>query len=190
MAEQHVVTSLDQVREDHLERYRWAQAYAKGRRCIDAATGCGYGAALLAGAGATSVLGLDINVQALACGREHWTRPGVRFEEHDLMEPELPAADLVVSFETVEHLPDPRPLLKAAALAAPLLLASVPNEGVIPFSAKAFPYHQRHYTKGQLRDLLRECGWEPEAWFGQRGKESPVREGKRGRTLLVRARRA
>jgi SAM-dependent methyltransferase len=188
--EQHVVTSLEDVRRDHLQRYKWAQTFAPGLSIIDAATGCGYGAAMLAEAGAASVVGLDINERALECALTHWVRPGVTFEKHDLMAPELEPADLVTSFETVEHLPDPRPFLKAAAIAAPVLLASVPNQAVVPFSAKSFPYHQRHFTKSQLRDLLRECGWEPVEWFGQKTKTSKVRSWKGARTLLVHARRA
>jgi 2-polyprenyl-3-methyl-5-hydroxy-6-metoxy-1,4-benzoquinol methylase len=188
--EQHVVTSLADVRRDHLQRYRWAQSYGPGLRIIDAATGCGYGAAMLADAGAARVFGFDINERALMCAVEHWSRPGVTFERHDLMAPELPPADMVVSFETVEHLPDPRPFLKAAAKAAPVLLASVPNQAVVPFSAKSFPFHVQHFTKSQLRDLLRECGWEPVEWFGQKTKTSKVRSWKGARTLLVQCRRA
>jgi len=188
--EQHVVTSLDDVRLDHKHRYRWAARQAKGLRVIDAACGCGYGAAMLAEAGAASVLGLDINERALECALTHWTRPGVSFEKHDLIAPELPEVDLVVSIETVEHLPEPRPFLRASRQAAPRLLTSVPNEAVIPFSRRSFPYHQRHYTRRQLRELLEECGWVVEDWWMQKTKLSRVKLGSKGRTHVVQARRA
>src|SRR5688572_26991292 len=45
---------------EHLARYAWAAQLTKGRRVLDAGCGLGYGSALLAGAGAGSVTGMDI----------------------------------------------------------------------------------------------------------------------------------
>ena len=44
---------------EHLARYEWAGGLAPGRRVLDAGCGTGYGAEMLAAAGAASVMGVD-----------------------------------------------------------------------------------------------------------------------------------
>ena len=60
----------DQQRDDdlyyeHLARYMFAAALARGRRVLDAGCGAGYGAALLASSGAHSVTAIDIAPEAV-----------------------------------------------------------------------------------------------------------------------------
>ena len=64
------------------------------------------------------------------------------------------------------------------------MLASVPNEDVIPFG-DGFPFHHRHYRRTQFRKLLAECGWKVHGWFGQSDDASEVEPSVNGRTLVV-----
>lgn len=181
--------TLAGIRRDHVARYEWAaRLLPAGSRVIDYACGIGYGTSILAAAGHTA-RGYDRDNEALCYGDRHYAVPGAIFIAGDGNAPGLlPEADAAISFETIEHIEDPRPLLRALRLAAPLLLASVPNEDVMPWSpAPGFTteFHFRHYTRRQFEALLTECGWCVTHWFGQEGPESEVEPKAKGRTLIA-----
>mgnify|MGYP001394874467 CR=1 FL=1 len=189
MAERQLATSLCGIRNDHLARYLWAAERLGDRgRVIDAACGCGYGSSILADRGFT-VTAFDIAPDAIEYARSHWDRPGIDWLICDLSSPEFASSDAVVSFETIEHLADPCQFLAAARTSAPRLIASVPNQDVIPFVRKRFPFHHRHYTTDEFAALLGECGWAVTEWFGQKDKFSDVHQGLNGRTIVVDAAR-
>lgn len=179
-------TDLGDVRQDHLARYLWAsERLGDHGHVIDAACGCGYGSSILADRGC-DVTAIDVSEVALAYARKHWDRPSITWRRMNLLdEPELPQADAIVSFETVEHLKRPKVFLKAAREAAPRLLLSVPNELVVPWSEAKNPFHCRHYTLSQIVKRLRECGWQVTEWFGQQDKFSCVEPDLEGRTIIV-----
>lgn len=91
---------------EHQHRYAFARRWAKGRRVLDAACGEGYGSALLA-PGAASVLGVDIDATTVGHARARYAAlQGLQFAQMDATRLDaLPDAafDLVVSFETLEH---------------------------------------------------------------------------------------
>jgi SAM-dependent methyltransferase len=118
---------------EHYHRYAFAQPLARGKRVLDAACGEGYGAALVASA-AVSVLGLDVSGQAIAHARARYAQSNLRFDQADVTALEhLPAAsfDLILSFETLEHLLAQEVMLQGfRRLLAPggLLLVSTPDK--------------------------------------------------------------
>ncbi|MGH8573877.1 MAG: class I SAM-dependent methyltransferase [Gammaproteobacteria bacterium] len=119
------------VHAEHLVRYLLATELAGSRRVLDAACGEGYGTGLLAAAGARSVTGLDLDERTIAQARARY--PGADFVVGDALQ--LPfdddAFDLVVSFETIEHLRDPERLLDEFARVTRddgLLVISTPNK--------------------------------------------------------------
>ncbi len=139
---------------EHYHRYAFAQPIARGRRVLDAACGEGYGSALVASA-AASVLGLDVSGQAIAHARARYVQPKLRFDQADVTALDhLPAAsfDLILSFETLEHLHAQETMLQGfRRLLAPggLLLVSTPdkrNYTDIP------QFHNEHH----VRELYRE----------------------------------
>jgi SAM-dependent methyltransferase len=91
----------------------------KGMRALDFGCGTGYGAALLAAAGAT-VDGVDNSPAAIAYATDNFGAPGVRFSVADLMKPlpDVVAArsyDLVASSEVLEHVVDPFAFVRGMA---------------------------------------------------------------------------
>lgn len=179
--------TLADVRRDHVARYEWAGSLVGGCHVIDAACGCGYGAALLHDCGCR-VTAIDIAPNAIEYGKEHWARSGITWMRADLDKAVLPAADAVISFETIEHIEDPLPFLRMARSAAPMLLASVPNENVIPKRPDNFRHHFRHYTPAEFTRLLALAGWTVNEEYGQLDQVSPVERGVVGRTIVVSAR--
>jgi SAM-dependent methyltransferase len=186
-AERQVAADISAIQPDHVYRYQWAASKVRGDRVLDLGSGCGYGSALLADAGARQVNGFDLSAESVAYAREHHARPAVIWETADLDGKPIGAeADSATAFEIIEHLADPKPLLNR--LRVKRLFASVPNERVVPYSPETAPFHQRHYTQEQLKELLRDCGWLVAEWRGQDGPNSSVGPlEKTSRTLIVEA---
>ena len=99
------------VHAEHLARYQVAAQLAESRRVLDAACGEGYGTSLLVAAGAKSVVGIDSDARAVAHARRRY--PGPDFIQGDVRQLPLErgAFDLVVSFETIEHVAEPEVVL-------------------------------------------------------------------------------
>ncbi len=147
----------------HVARYEWARTFVRpGDRILDAACGLGYGSALLTDATlAESVLGLDADGDAIAYAREHYGtgRPRLSFDTRDLaVLDDLPAAsfDVIVSFETLEHLDDPDRFVAACErLLTPggRFLCSVPNEWVDETGTDPNPHHLHVFDRARLEAL-------------------------------------
>lgn len=103
---------------EHLHRYLWARHFARGKRVIDIASGEGYGAHILAGV-ARSVLGVDVFDAAVARANAKYGREGLRYQAGrcESFSREVEPAELVVSFETIEHLDDPEGFVRELAAA-------------------------------------------------------------------------
>src|SRR5688572_7250055 len=118
---------------EHVHRYAFARRLATGRRVLDAACGEGYGSALLAQV-AVDVIGVDVDGATIAHARSTYPARNLTFTEASVTS--IPVAsgsiDLVVSFETIEHLKasdQPLMLAEFARVLAPegVLLVSSPN---------------------------------------------------------------
>jgi SAM-dependent methyltransferase len=143
------------IAAEHLARYWLAAGLASGLEVLDAGCGVGYGAEMIARAGASRVVGVDLAPEAIATASE---RVGevADFQVGDLQD--LPFAegsfDLVVCFEVLEHLEDPEPAitaLKGVLRDGGLLIVSSPNRGVYP---PGNPHHLHEFTVEELRDAL------------------------------------
>jgi SAM-dependent methyltransferase len=119
----------------HLAAYRFAARYAAGRRALDAGCGTGYGAAELAKAGATEVVGLDPDLASLGYATKRFGGGTVRFaggRAEALPEPLGGGAGrfgLAVAANVLAHLADPAAALDGIGrVLAPdgILVATVP----------------------------------------------------------------
>jgi len=142
------------VHAEHLARYRLAARLAPGRRVLDAACGEGYGTAMLAAAGATSVTGIDIDPATVRHARQRYE---LDVREGDVAALELADAsvDLVVSFETIEHIAYPEAALEEfRRVLSPggLLLVSTPNTREY---LELNPYHLRELTSEEFLAALK-----------------------------------
>jgi len=120
---------------------------------LDAGCGEGYGAAMLAES-AARVTGID-RAEAVAVARARHVQPRLEYREQDLeaLESFGERFELVVSFQVIEHLPDPARFLRAlAACTAPggTLIVTTPNRLM---SVSENPYHLREWTAAELREL-------------------------------------
>jgi SAM-dependent methyltransferase len=146
---------------EHVYRYRFAAGYAPGRRVLDVACGEGYGAAALHAAGARGVIGADACEATCAHARARYALDVAVADAARLPFGDR-SFDLIVSFETLEHLRDPgRFLDECARLLAPdgVLIASTPNrpvyrEAVLAATGTLNPFHVREWDEGEFMAAL------------------------------------
>jgi len=164
-----------EIAHEHWHRYAFARRYVAGKRVLDVACGEGYGSALLAGV-AGSVTGIDIDAGAVAHARQSYSAlANVDFAQGSAASLPMPDAsvDVVVSFETIEHLPQadqPRMLAEIARLLAAdgVLVMSAPNP-VEYSTARNYrnPFHLHEPDRAELAALL-DGAFPFQRWFRQR----------------------
>lgn len=145
---------------EHWHRYAFALDLVRGKRVLDAACGEGYGSDLLAGS-AAGVVGVDLSEAAIAHARERYgARPNLQFAQGDATRLPFDDArfDVVVSFETLEHLHEQERLIEgfARVLAADgLLIISSPDKRTYS-DAMGFQneFHVRELYREELLALL------------------------------------
>lgn len=110
-------TEWEAYYEEHKQRYEYFSLLCKGRKVLDAACGVGYGTYLLKKLGAQSVTGIDISTESIQYAEEHYGKEGVRFIVSDCQTISLEdnTFDVVLSFETIEHLRTPADFITEAA---------------------------------------------------------------------------
>lgn len=93
---------------EHLSRYAAAKSLVKGKTVLDIASGTGYGTALLA-ASAKKVIGVDYDKDAIEYSKKLYKLDNIKFIQGDAQDLPLgdSSVDVVVSLETIEHLPNP-----------------------------------------------------------------------------------
>lgn len=170
----------------HKLRYEFASQYATGRT-LDAACGCGYGSAILKQK-APVVVGVDSDKEAIQWAKKYFPGPAY---VHGYMEekPWQGKFDTVVSLETIEHLEDPSPVLKALRKSCKgKFIVSTPNENRYPFVPHSYVNdrspHYRHYTPEQFDKLLEAHGFKVVSRHFQHGKVSEVKPGVDGMFMV------
>ncbi|MCS6996161.1 MAG: class I SAM-dependent methyltransferase [Casimicrobiaceae bacterium] len=157
---------------EHWHRYLFAARLAANQRVLDVASGEGYGAALLAEV-AREVTGVDLSAEAVAHARARYRRSNLSFIEAPCTRIPRPDAsfDLVVSFETIEHITEQESFLaEIARLLAPggRLVISSPNRP--EYSEKTGyrnEFHARELDRAELAALLTPQ-FPAQRWFAQR----------------------
>jgi ubiquinone/menaquinone biosynthesis C-methylase UbiE len=145
---------------EHRSRYRFAQPHVAGKRVLEIACGTGFGSHMLAEAGAKSVVGVDVTVDAVAAASRAFASPHVHFLQGDGTA--LPFADdtfdVVTSFETIEHIPK-YPVfvkeLRRVTTAGGHLILSTPN-ALLTSQYPRNPFHVHEFVPEELQELLRQ----------------------------------
>lgn len=133
--ERYIPSEQGELRVEHYHRYALAMSIAGGKVVLDLACGEGYGAALLCQV-AERVVGIDISAEAIADARTTYADySNLDFESRSVTNTRLPdnSIDLVVSFETIEHLAEQEEMLaeiRRVLKPTGLLLISSPNRPV------------------------------------------------------------
>jgi 2-polyprenyl-3-methyl-5-hydroxy-6-metoxy-1,4-benzoquinol methylase len=146
------------VFREHEERYAFAAQYVLGKHVLDVACGTGVGTFFLRQAGARCAWGLDIDPRAIAFAKSRYG--DCKFAQSDATALCLQdnSVDVVVSFETVEHLGESAQRkfpLECRRVLRPggLLICSTPNTTLYRWCG-VNAYHVREYTIREFASLL------------------------------------
>lgn len=149
----------------HVIRYDWACNYIKpGDRVLDAACGLGYGAHVLRNlSGASQVIGVDGSERSIEYANKLY---GTSENQADYLCGMLPGLlanfpdasfDVVVSFETLEHVEAPQALLEEfnrILVPGGRIIVSVPNDWSDETGHDPNPYHLHVYDWATLKQQL------------------------------------
>ncbi len=150
--------------------YQRLMDHCAGRDVLEAGSGEGYGADLIANV-ARRVIALDYDDSAVAHVRARY--PRVEMRQGNLAELPLDdgAVDVVVNFQVIEHLWDQSQFVdECARVLRPsgVLLMSTPNR--ITFSpgrdTPINPFHTRELNAAELTELFTDAGFAIEAMLG------------------------
>jgi SAM-dependent methyltransferase len=157
---------------EHWHRYAVVAPLVSGKSVLDAACGEGYGSFLLAHS-ARTVEGIDLSADAVAHAAQRYARDNLTFRTGSVTQLPLPDAsvDVVVSFETIEHLESQREMLaefRRVLRPDGVLAISSPNRPVYnEGGGVANHYHVRELDRAELAALLAP-GFPQQAWYAQR----------------------
>lgn len=149
---------------EHLCRYNMVVDLVKGKVVLDAACGSGYGSNELA-KNATKVVGMDISEEAVAYAKEKYHRDNLEYivGSVETLPFENQSIDVVVSFETIEHvnediqnafLKEIKRVLKPDGY----LIMSTPNKKTFTDmrSGRSSEYHVKEFYYEEYRDFLKQ----------------------------------
>ncbi|MEK7728302.1 MAG: class I SAM-dependent methyltransferase [candidate division KSB1 bacterium] len=149
---------------EHFSRYKFCAPLVPNKLVLDAACGTGFGAHMLALAGARHVDAIDISPEAVGIAQRHYTHPQISFNVCDIISFQASFGyDVVVSFETIEHISESEKYLRVVQNALKpggVFLVSTPNRAVsnpkaTRFEAPKNPFHVTEWTLAEFGELLR-----------------------------------
>jgi len=144
---------------EHLHRYALACRLARGVDTLDIACGEGYGTNLLA-SHAASVVGVDVSADAIAHASRKYKRSALRFLLGSATAIPLTDAsvDLVVSFETLEHLREQdemlREIRRVLRPGGQLIMSSPDKRFYTDATGHKNQYHLRELYCDEFRELV------------------------------------
>jgi GT2 family glycosyltransferase/SAM-dependent methyltransferase/glycosyltransferase involved in cell wall biosynthesis len=159
--ERFVPSCTGQLLYEHLHRYAVAATLADGKRVLDIACGEGYGSNLLA-ATAAQVIGVDIASEVIAHARQAYRKENLIFREGSCLNipVEDHSIDLVVSFETIEHIDEPLAFLqeikRVLAVDGALIMSSPDKAEYTDRTGATNPFHKRELYHEEFLLLLKQ----------------------------------
>ena len=155
--------SFYELEGDHVKRYLWVADFVRGKSVLDAGCGFGYGTNFLASGIAKNIVGVDSDSEAIKFAKSTYQLPNLRLEVADVCKISFPpnSFDVVISFEVIEHLAEPRSYLERVKDLLKLggqFIMSTPNK---LFTERTYkrgrpqnPFHIHEYYPTELRNLL------------------------------------
>lgn len=147
---------------NHVKRYKFASKYCKGLKVLE--VGCGYGFGALLLNGEAEYVGVDIDHEAIKWANGHINKG--RFFLLENLEEMYSSAyfDIVISFEVIEHVSDPKNLLnilKSNAKPNGKIIVSTPNGYYSHHIQAKFrsPYHIDEYNALELLNIIEDSGF-------------------------------
>lgn len=157
---------------EHYHRYHVVADWVENKVVLDAACGEGYGSHILAQK-ADRVLGIDVSSEAVQHAKSAYPQDNLRFMQGDVLALDLPdhSVDVVVSFETIEHVAEHQQLLsefKRVLKKDGLLIISTPDKA--EYSDKTGfvnEYHVKELYQDEFADLI-GAEFKHTQWLGQK----------------------
>ncbi|MCK8489042.1 class I SAM-dependent methyltransferase [Paenibacillus sp. MBLB2552] len=162
--ERHIPDMSDKLTEfEHLSRYQAVKDMVNGKKVLDAACGEGYGSFLLS-TSATEVIGIDISKESIDHAKKKYRADNLLFLQASV--DDMPIAneslDIVVSFETIEHVEEE---IQRKFLQEVVRILNRTGRFVISTPDKSFysdernyqnPFHKKEFYKEEFIGLLKE----------------------------------
>ncbi len=151
------------IYDEHIVRYELAKRFVKDKNVLEIASGSGYGAKILAEAGAAKVTAIDIDEKAQIAAKKKYPDQIIEFitGNAENINKEDNFFDILISFETIEHLKNYEHFLsEAERVLKPdgIAIISTPNreisKGKNPFHIKEFNYDE---FRAELKKYFRFC---------------------------------
>jgi len=158
----------------HIGRYIFALKFISSDDLVlDIACGTGYGSYLLAKKGAKKVIGVDISKDAVNYAKTRYKSNNLKFLVGDATNMPINSSeiDVLVSFETIEHLKNPDEFLmecKRVLKDSGTLVLSTPNKYASLKKHVENPYHVNELFIEEIIDKITSLGFEIIGIYGQR----------------------
>jgi len=150
-----------EVMQEHIDRYTFAKKYVSGKSVLDVACGSGYGSFMLAET-AKSVAGVDISIDAIEYAKANYSAGNIQYYPDNATHLRFydNSFDVVVSFETIEHITDYQTFLKECRRVLKpggIFICSTPNALVSSPDGKIEnPYHVIEFSYEEFNNILQD----------------------------------
>ena len=160
--ERQVAKNLDNIRSDHLARYEFTYNYILSKNkifnyALDCFCGVGYGTYILSRCKIKNILGIDGSKDAIKFAKKNYNLSNIKYKNLTFPFSNFSEKfDAIISYESVEHINEYElffQYLSSSLEKGGLFFVSTPNEEVLPFNKKKWPFHYKHFTKNELIDL-------------------------------------
>jgi len=148
---------------DHLERYNFAKLFLKNRSVLDAACGTGYGVNILRGS-AKKTYGCDISEETILYAKNKYKKVNNWFVKDLNCQFPQTKFDVVVSFETIEHLKNKKYFLEQVRYHSNRFIFSIPIECGGEFHVRLYSVEDimfmayEHFRNWHIRWFAQERG--------------------------------
>jgi len=179
--------SGERIEADHLERYRFACKYAKGKSVLDIACGVGYSGPKFIEAGAVDYHGVDINENLIEYAKSNYSSESINYLVGDICKfSNNKMYDLITCYETIEHVKNYEAAIKnlhSLLKLGGLLLISSPNRTVTSPNALTLndkpsnEFHTQEFIPEELLSILVKNGFVADSsnLYGQRQRKKVYR---------------